>query len=127
MKSTGTRLPTPRGLTLDEISQHFSTDEKAREYLEAVRWPNGPVCAHCGNADSAKVYKLAANPGKKVREGLYECAECHKQFTVTVGTIFEDSKIPLRKWLVAFYLLCSNKKGISALQIQRQLDLGSYR
>ncbi|WP_041374457.1 IS1595 family transposase [Phenylobacterium zucineum] len=105
----------------------FATDEAARAYLEAVRWPEGPVCPHCGNADAARVYEIAANPAKKVRAGLRECKECGKQFTVTVGTIFEDSKIPLRKWLVAWYMLCSSKKGISALQMQRMLELGSYR
>jgi transposase-like protein len=119
--------PTPVGLTLDQIMQHFATNEAARVYLEGVRWPEGPNCPHCGNVDTARIYKLEANPAKKIRGGLYECAECSKQFTVTVGTIFEDSKIPLRKWLCAFYLLCSSKKGISALQIQRQLGLGSYR
>jgi transposase-like protein len=118
---------TPRNLTLDQIMAHFGTDEAAREYLEAVRWPNGPVCPHCGNSDSARLYDIAANPEKKIRAGLRECKDCHEQFTVTVGTIFEKSKIPLRKWLVAWYMLCSSKKGISALQIQRMLEIGSYR
>lgn len=107
------------------IMARFSTDEKAREYLEAVRWPNGPACPHCGGIE--KVYALAANPDAKIRPGLYECADCHRQFSVTVGTIFESSHVPLRKWLVAWYLACSSKKGISALQLMRQLDLGSYR
>lgn len=119
--------PTAPDLTLDQIMQHFSTDERAREYLEAVRWPNGPRCPHCGNADTDRIYAIVANPEKKVRAGLRECAECHSQFTVTVGTIFEDSHVPLRKWLVAWYLLCSSKKGFSALQLQRSLGLGSYR
>ena len=118
---------TPPDLDLDQIMAHFSTDEAARAYLEAMRWPHGPVCAHCGNVDSARIYEIAPNPAKKVRAGLRECVECGKQFTVTVGTIFEDSKIPLRKWLVAWYMLCSSKKGISALQMQRMLALGSYR
>ena len=118
---------TPPDLTLDQIMTRFSTDEEARAYLEAVRWPEGPTCPHCGNADGARIYEIAANPAKKVRAGLRECKECGKQFTVTVGTIFEDSKIPLRKWLVAWYMLCSSKKGISALQMQRMLALGSYR
>lgn len=118
---------TPPDLTLDQIMARFNTDETARAYLEAVRWPNGPVCAHCGNADRARIYDLAANPAKKVRAGLRQCKECGEQFTVTVGTVFEDSKIPLRKWLVAWYMLCSSKKGISALQMQRMLELGSYR
>jgi transposase-like protein len=114
-------------LTLDQIMERFATDEAAREYLEAARWPNGPVCPHCGNAEPKRIYEIAANPAKKIRAGLRECAECGGSFTVTVGTIFEDSKIPLRKWLVAWYMLCASKKGVSALQIQRMLGLGSYR
>jgi Zn ribbon nucleic-acid-binding protein/transposase-like protein len=122
-----TILPTPKELTLDQIQNHFATDAKARAYLEAIRWPQGVICPHCKNADQAKFWKLDGNKDKKIREGIRQCVTCGKQFTVTVGTIFEDSKIPLRKWLVAWYLLCSSKKGISALQVQRMLGLGSYR
>jgi len=120
-------VPTPPSLTLVEIMQHFATEEKARQYLEAIRWPNGPVCPHCHNSNQARIWRIAANPAKKIRPGLLHCAECNKQFTVTVGTIFEDSHIPLNKWLIAWYLLNSSKKGISSLQIQRTLGLGSYR
>lgn len=119
-------LPTPADLTLDEIQSRFGTDEKARQYLEEIRWQNGVVCPHCKNADQKRIWEIKENPSKKIRAGLHHCAECKKQFTVTVGTIFEDSHIPLRKWLVAWYLLCSSKKGISSLQIQRMLGLGSY-
>src|ERR1043166_8964062 len=118
---------TPEDLTLDQIMAHFGTDEAARDYLEAVRWPNGPVCPHCGNAKPEAIYSISANPAAGVRAGLRECKECKRTFTVTVGTIFEKSHIPLRKWLVAWYMLCSSKKGVSALQIQRMLDIGSYR
>ena len=120
-------LPTPEDLTFDEIQSRFATDEAARAYLEEIRWPNGVVCPHCKNADQDKFYTIKASTVAKVRAGLRQCVECKKQFTVTVGTIFEDSHIPLRKWLVAWYLLCSSKKGISSLQIQRMLGLGSYR
>ena len=120
-------LPTPVDLTLDEIQSRFGTDEKARQYLEEIRWPNSVVCPHCKNADQKRIWEIQSNEAAKIRAGLYQCAECKKQFTVTVGTIFEDSHIPLRKWLVAWYLLCSSKKGISSLQIQRMLGLGSYR
>ena len=120
-------LPTPEDLTLDEISQRFNTDEKAVAYLETLLWPHGPVCPHCGNADAARIYKIKANVTAEVRVGLHECAQCKKQFRVTVGTIFEDSKVPLRKWLVAFYMVSSSKKGISSLQLQRNLGLSSYR
>lgn len=118
---------TPQDLTLDQIMAHFGTDEAAREYLEAARWPDGPVCPHCGNADRTRIYDIAPNAAKKIRAGLRECKECAGSFTVTVGTIFEKSHIPLRKWLVAWYMLCTSKKGVSALQIQRMLDIGSYR
>src|SRR6266498_1757227 len=120
-------LSTPADLTLDEIQSRFGTDEKARLYLEEIRWPDGVVCPHCGNAKQKRIWEIQPNEAAKIRAGLYQCAECKKQFTVTVGTIFEDSHIPLRKWLVAWYLLCSSKKGISSLQIQRMLGLGSYR
>lgn len=120
-------MPAPDELTLDGIGQHFNTDDKARAYLESICWPNGPVCPHCKNADAKHIWKIEANEQKKVRPGLYQCGECNKQFTATVGTIFEDSHIPLRKWLVAWYLVAASKKGISSLQIQRILGLGSYR
>ena len=120
-------LPTPEDLTLDDIQLRFGTDEKARRYLEEIRWPNGVVCPHCKNTNHKRIWEIKENQSKNIRAGLYHCAECKKQFTVTVGTIFEDSHIPLRKWLVAWYLLCSSKKGIFSLQIQRMLGLGSYR
>lgn len=100
------------------------TEEEAREYLERVLWPNGPVCSHCGSVDNA--VKLA---GMATRLGIYKCREkaCRKQFTVTVNTIFHRSHIPLRTWVMAFSILCAAKKGVSALQPQRQLGLGSYQ
>jgi transposase-like protein len=122
-----TLMPTPKELTLDKINSHFASDDTAREYLELILWPHGAVCPHCKNADAKRIYKIQANPAKKIRAGLHRCAECNKEFTVTIGTIFEDSHIPLRKWLVAAYMICSSKKGISSLQLQRNLGLGSYR
>lgn len=119
--------PTPDDLTLDQITQRFATDEAARAYLESLLWPDGVTCPHCKNDDQTKIWSIQANKEKKIREGLRQCAECDRQFTCTVGTIFEDSHIPLRKWLIAFYLNSSSKKGISSLQLQRILDLGSYR
>jgi transposase-like protein len=114
-------------LTLMAVMQRFSTPDAARAYIEQVRWPNGPVCPHCGNGDQAKVWKITANPSKKVRAGLHKCGECCDQFTVTVGTVMEDSHIPLNKWLIAFYIMCASKTQVSALQLQRQLELGSYK
>jgi len=98
----------------------FTDADKAREYLEAQRWPNGPVCPHCGNTDSAKI---TAMKGKAHRKGLYNCKECREQFSVTVGSVFEHSKIALNRWMFATYLLTSSKKGMSAHQLHRMLGV----
>jgi transposase-like protein len=118
----------PQGdLTLIQIAAKFSTEEAARDYFEKLRWPNGPECPHCGNADAGRIYKVTANVEKKIRAGQYKCAECTRSFTVTVGTVCEDSHIPLNKWLIGFYMMCASKTQVSALQLQRQLEIGSYR
>lgn len=98
----------------------FQDDAKAREWLEAQIWPNGPICPHCGNADDSKIKALK---GKTHRAGLFKCNECREQFTVTVGTVMERSKIPLRKWAMAMFLIASAKKGISAHQMHRTMDI----
>jgi transposase-like protein len=105
---------------LSEI--RFHNEEAAYEYVESVLWPGGPVCPHCGND---KAYALKARPESKtpVRAGVYKCAKCRKQFSVKVGTIFEDSHIPLRKWLQALYLIASSKKGVSCNQLHRALGI----
>ena len=97
----------------------FKDEAKAREWLEAIRWPNGPVCPHCGS-ESKEHYKLE---GKAHRPGLYKCKDCREQFTVTVGTVFERSKIKLHVWLQAMHLMCSSKKGISSKQLERMLGV----
>jgi transposase-like protein len=96
--------------------------DKARDYLEAIQWPNGPVCPHCGNVDQATIAKVQ---GKKQshRAGLYYCNACKDQFTVTVGTVFERSHIPLNKWILASHLMAASKKGVSAHQLMRTLGL----
>lgn len=109
------------------VVERFRTEEAAIEYFESIRWPHGPFCPHCGNADPKRIYKLTANRASKIREGLYKCADCRETFTVRVGTVMEDSHIPLRKWLIAFYIMCASKTQVSALQLQRQLEIGSYR
>ena len=103
----------------------FLDETKARDWLEARVWANGRVCPHCGNADQDKITKLE---GKAHRPGVYQCNEsaCREQFTVTVGTVFESSKIPLSKWLAALFLMTASKKGISAHQVHRMLDI-SYK
>lgn len=114
----------PEDLTLDNILANFATDEQARGFLETWLWTDGPTCPRCKSNNPERVYAMKS---ASVRAGLYNCKDCRRQFTVTVGTIFEDSHIPLRKWLVAWYLLCSSKKGMSSLQLQRILGLGSYK
>lgn len=111
------------GLNLSALAKHFSDEDAARELLEQMRWNGQPACPHCGGADP---YKLTPKPGSKTRKGLYKCRACRKQFSVTVGTVFEDSHIPLSKWLLAIHLLASSKKGMSAHQLHRNLGI-SYK
>ncbi len=96
---------------------HFSDDAAARALIEGIRWPNGPVCNHCGTVDHA--YPV------KGRAGLYRCAEpeCRMDFTCTTGTVMERSKIALHKWMMGFYLMNASKKGVSAHQLQRALGI----
>jgi len=96
----------------------FHDEDKAREALEAELWPNGPYCRHCGNSDLDKIAKMR---GKSHRPGLYYCHACNGQFTVTVGTVLERSKIPLTKWLMAAHMFNSGKNGVSAHEIHRSL------
>jgi transposase-like protein len=125
------------------LEPQFRDEDKAREFLEAMRWPDGAICPHCGLVGEA--YKLTPKPKepvpveyqtkdelkkqrvRKPRKGLWKCAGCRKQFSVTVKTIFEDSHIPLNKWLLAIHLMCSSKKGISAHQLMRNLDIKQYK
>ncbi|MDA8390888.1 MAG: IS1595 family transposase [Gammaproteobacteria bacterium] len=98
--------------------KRFHDDDAAREHLEALRWPDGAVCPHCGGAD-----RQSKLEGESHRPGLYFCGHCRKQYTVTVGTVFERSKIPLHKWVLATHLICSSKKGMSAHQLHRTLGV----
>jgi transposase-like protein len=113
----------------------FNDEDKAREHLEALRWPNGPVCPHCGcTGKHVAALKVTGKQTKKPkkgkhrppRAGLYYCNGCKEQFTVRVGTVLEHSHIPINKWLAGFFLMCSSKKGISAHQIHRTLSI-SYK
>jgi len=97
----------------------FQDANKAREYLESVRWPHGAVCPHCGSV-SKDHYALQ---GAAHRPGLWKCKDCRSQFSVTVGTVFERSKVPLHQWMQAVYLICSSKKGCSSHQLQRSLGV----
>jgi len=100
----------------------FTDADKAREHLEALHWPDGPICPHCGVVNEATLVK-----GKSHRAGLYQCNACRQPFSVTVGTVMEKSHIPLNKWVLGFHLMAASKKGISAHQLMRMLGIGSYR
>src|SRR5688572_5131640 len=105
----------------------FRTEEEAIAVFEKLRWPNGAACPHCGGADPYRLVSKSATPGKrKARIGLWKCSQCRKQFTAKVGTIFEQSHIPISKWLLGVHLISASKKGMSALQFQRMLGL-TYR
>src|SRR5712692_5468879 len=105
-------------MDIDLTSPIFHDEDKAREHLEAQRWPDGPFCPHCGEAEN--VHRLR---GKSHRPGLFQCNSCSQAFTVTVGSIFERSHIPLRKWVLAFHLMAASKKGMSSLQLSRMLGI----
>jgi transposase-like protein len=123
---------TPKNLLSDAVVKRFTDEEMAREYMEAKRWPDGEVCPHCGEIGNA--YKLTAKAESKsgARKGLWKCGGCRKQFSVTVGTVFEDSHIPMHKWMLAINLICASKKGMSAHQLFRMMGTfygkrGSYK
>src|SRR5689334_6410720 len=96
----------------------FHDEEKARQHFEALRWPDGPICPHCGSVGNTTEMK-----GKSTRAGVYKCKDCRKPFTATIGTLYERSHIPLHKWLLATHLMCSSKKAISAHQLHRMLGI----
>lgn len=98
---------------------HFQNEAAAFAHVEAMLWPDGPTCPHCGNADGARIGRLR---GKTTRTGLRKCYACKKPFTVRMGTIFEDSHLPLHLWLQIIHLMCASKKGISTRQVQRMLE-----
>lgn len=110
-------------MTLLEIGK--LTEEQARQYIEKQRWPNGAECPHCQNKGEQGL--ISSLKGESHRAGLYYCGACRKQFSATVGTIMEDSHLSAKQWLTAFHLMSSSKKGVSALQLQRELGIGSYK
>jgi len=107
---------------MDLTNPIYQDADKARKHLESLRWANGPVCPHCGSENKAH-YKLQ---GKTTRPGLYKCKDCLEPFTVTVGTVFERSKIPLNKWVLCAHLMAASKKGYSSHQMHRTLGV-TYR
>lgn len=107
-------------INLTQLAKHFADEDKARKLFEQLRWKDGVSCPHC---DAIGAYKITPKAGSKTRKGLWKCANCREQFSVTVGTIFESSRIPLHKWLLAIHLMCSSKKGMSAHQLHRMLGI----
>src|SRR4051794_12008018 len=112
-------------INLSKLAKYFSDEDAARDLLEAWRWGKTPTCPHCGGLEPYKLTPKATST-KPGRKGLYKCKACRKQFTVTVGTVFEDSRIPISKWLLGIHLIASSKKGMSAHQIHRNLGI-SYK
>jgi transposase-like protein len=105
-------------MTIDLTNPIFHDEDAARAHMERTRWPNGPVCPHCGAFD-----RVTRMEGEKHRPGTFQCNQCREQFTVTVGSVMERSHIPLPKWVLAFYLMAASKKGMSAHQLHRTLHL----
>lgn len=100
---------------------YFHNVTEAFAFVEAIIWPTGPVCPHCGGFD--RITAIKPNPEKRIRMGLKRCGQCKGQFTVRMGTIFEESKLPMTKWLQAIFLMTASKKGVSAHQLHRTLEV----
>jgi transposase-like protein len=109
-------------LTLTELLKKYGSDDKARSFLENIRWPNGAICPRCKTKQD---HKITAHKESEhgARKGVYFCSKCRQQFTVTVGTIMESSHIPLGTWLAAIFLICASKKAISSKQLERMLGI----
>jgi len=118
-----TRQPNKTQPSIFEVMQKYGTEEKCIKHLEAIRWPEGLKCIRC---DSARVMNFTAKGKTDKERNLYECVDCRYQYSVTTGTIFHDTHLPLTKWFLGIYLICSAKKGISAKELQRQLST-SYK
>lgn len=106
----------------------FNDPDAARQHLEALRWPEGPFCPHCGSFNATRLPAQRGRPTKAhpegaIRSGVIQCNDCREQYSVTVGTVFESSKIGLHKWVLATFLLCSSKRGISGHQLARMLGV----
>jgi transposase-like protein len=110
--------PVRSSLNLSNLMARFDSEIKCREYLESLRWPDGVVCPKCGQKEIARV---------QGRESVLRCVKCQAQFSVTAGTVFNDSHLPLAKWFIATFILTQSKKGVSACQIQRMLGIGGYK
>lgn len=109
-------MPKTKSINLMEIIERFGSEDECREYLERLRWPNGVACPRCGDTSISRIHE----------RNQFDCNSCRYQFSVTAGTIFHDSHLPLRKWFVAIFLMIESKKGISANQLKRTIG-GSYK
>lgn len=114
-------------MNLIDVNEKFKTEEQCLDYLEKMRWPKGIRCAICGDDKVSRYERVSKSKNKRTR--IYQCLEpsCKQQFTATAGTIFHDSHLPLTKWFLAVALIADAKKGMSALQLQRHLKIGSYK
>jgi transposase-like protein len=118
-----------KNLTLISIARNFSNEAEAWEFLEGVRWPDGPICPHCGVVNEAHYIEPTEGNTRKTTQGgksyrrVWRCEACREQFSVMVGTIFEDSKVPLSKWLLAIHEISSDKNGVSSCELGRKLDI----
>jgi transposase-like protein len=110
--------------TIFEVVKRFNTEARCVSHLERIRWPHGLECPHC---KGKRVMKFHAKGKTGKERALYECVDCRYQYSVAVGTIFHDSHLPLIKWFLAIYMICSAKKGMAATQLQRELEIGSYK
>lgn len=113
-----------KGPSIFKVFAKFNTEERCIAHFERIRWPRGLKCLRC---ESDRIMKFTAKGKTKKDRFLYECVACHYQYSVTTGTIFHDSHIPLTKWFLAIYMICSAKKGVPATQLKRDLELGSYK
>ena len=116
-------METKNKITLPELASYFQNEDAAREFLEQLLWPEGPVCPHCGCIGGHYKIESKTESKRPSRKGLWACKDCRKQFSVKVGTMFEGSHVPIHIWLYAFHLLSSSKKGMSAHQLHRTLGV----
>jgi hypothetical protein len=116
-------------MRLLQVSQEFQTDDQCLDYIEARRWSSGICCIHCGSLNISRITRTAEKKGKNRRSRIYQCLEkeCGKQFSTTSGTIFDGTHLPLPLWFKALSLILEAKKGMSAKQVQRHLDIPSYK
>lgn len=118
--------PKDQKITISHLAKHYSDEGAAYQFLESIRWPDGPICPHC---KGTKAYFLQPKGDRYTRTGhatprrVWKCAACRKQFSVLIGTIFEDSRIPVSKWLLAMHMLCSAKNGVAARELARTLEV----